>query len=404
MFEAITRRILVLVFLVLVILSPGATGQKLTPIGEKTEPPRSSNDPAALVQATLIGVYHPDGSFHATHRSRPSSDPNQMRVDQSVIPPAFQLHSNERVVENLAPPMRATRPVRVHSTIGSLFDDFLTCAYGREIVLKQPTKMTTDSRGRLIVADSKLRAVHVLDIDNNGSFRIAGGPKRRFETPNDVAVDGNDNIYVADNESTLISVFNPDGNFLYYLGTVRGESSFSAVTAIAIDSKRERLYVVDSAVGELIMLDLNGNVLRRLGHAGTPGELQLEHATDVAVWRNEVVVLSRQGSHADILDVDGHPLSSFEIAGTPQMPAHGWLALAIDQHANIYISSMFSASVRIYSHEGKFLSELERRSDMYGMGLWVDSSNRLFVADSSSGEVQVFRIGPAFGAPAPAVQ
>ena len=397
MFEALSHRFIFIVFLGSV-LSICVAGQKLSFVADKSDASHSSTDPAvSSVRPTLIGVYSPDGSFHETHASRQKADSSRVQTVQAAVPPAFQLHSNEHVVENFVPPMHATRPVRGHSPLGLLFDGFLTFAYGREIVLRQPTKMTTDSRGQLIVADPKLAAVHILDAANEGSFRISGGPSRRFEVPNDVAVDGNDNIYVADHGQARISVFAPDGHFLYYLGRVRGESLFAATTAIAIDNRKHHLYVVDAIVGELVMLDLSGNVLKRIGN--TRSELRLERPTEVAVWKDEVVVLSRQGSHADILDSDGNPQSSFEIVGTPEMPSNGWIALAIDQHANIYVSNMMSASVRVYSPDGRFITALEKPSVINAMGLWVDSSNRLFVADSTGGEVHVFRIGPAFGPP-----
>ena len=162
----------------------------------------------------------------------------------SEVPDFIDLHPRERVEENYEPPAHAVKPLKGKSPLALLRDDIVTLAYGRERILLAPHRVTVDSRGRILIVDPKIRAVHVLGGGN--PFRIDGGPRRRLRLPNGIAVDAADNIYIADSERGLVLVYAPDGKFLRYIGKRGDESLFHYPTAIAIDqigraSCRERV-------------------------------------------------------------------------------------------------------------------------------------------------------------------
>ena len=147
--------------------------------------------------------------------------------------------------------------------LAALRDNIVTLVYGRERILLAPHHVTVDSRGRILIVDPDLHAVHVLG--GHDSFRIAGGPHRRLLLPNGVAVDADDNIYIADSERGLVLVYAPDGKFLRYIGKRGDESLFHYPTAIAIDRGSGRLFLLDSPRHLLLVLDLEGNILKRVG-------------------------------------------------------------------------------------------------------------------------------------------
>jgi sugar lactone lactonase YvrE len=99
------------------------------------------------------------------------------------------------------------KPISGPSRLAAFRDDIITFAYGHEKYLIAPQHLTTDSKGRVIVSDPAAAAVHVFD--GRASFRIAGGPRRRLQAPNGIAVDSRDNIYVADSQRGLIDVYVP---------------------------------------------------------------------------------------------------------------------------------------------------------------------------------------------------
>jgi hypothetical protein len=386
-----------------------------TAIANSAVSSRSMNDPgtslsAELRRLELVGTYRADGAyltFANTSRVLVPDGTDTALPNQLVVPTFIRLGSNEAVVQNLIPPTRASEPLKGHSLLAMLRDNLITFAYGHAKVLQTPGHLITDSRGRLIVSDPQLPAVHVLDSDRKASFRILGGPSRRLQSPGALAVDSRDNIYVADVKVGLISVYDPSGKFIRYIGDQKGESMFDSPTAIAIDPKTDRLYVLDTTADELVVLDRGGSVVKRAGNERTGSKLSLRHPTEVAVWKNEVVVLDNYGSRIQIMDLECNPIRNFAVREEHGPPILSEVGMALDGQARIYLGNLLSSGVRVYSDEGEFLGFIGgspggRRFNL-PIGLWIDSSERLFVSDSNNSRVQVFQI-PTASAPTPAAR
>ena len=365
-------------------------------------------------------MYAPDGTFKRPAKSGKATRDN--RDNSSLVnspyasgnrpaPDFMDLHSIEAVVQNFEPPAHATERVRGHSIAGNLRDHIITFAYGREWVLSAPTRLTTDSRERLIVADPQRAAVHVLEPKGRNSFRIAGGPKLRLHTPASVAVDRNDNIYVADSERGVVLVFTPEGYYLRTIGQFSGESMFESPTAIAIDRQLGHLYVIDAPMHELFILDLSGRLLTRVGGPrDKSGKVHFDNPVDVAVNADKVVVLDA-GTRMQVLGLYGDPLGSFPV---PNLSGHTRVVkngLALDSGGNIYLTNPLDSTVEILSPAGRILGILGHPgSDAAGFnapfGIHVDGAGRIFVADTANRRVQIFQFNNpqlTSAGPAPAI-
>jgi DNA-binding beta-propeller fold protein YncE len=374
--------------------------------------------PCCANEVDYVGVYSADGQFRTTTRTaiisapaagtRPSGlSPGWSRPRE--VPNFIDLHPQERVEENYEPPARAVRPVKGKSLLASLRDNIVTLAYGRERILLAPHHVTVDSRGRLLIVDPDIRAVHVLE--GGKSFRIAGGPRRRLLLPNGIAVDAADNIYIADSERGLVLVYAPDGKFLRYIGKRGDESFFHYPTAIAIDRDSGRLFVLDSPRHVLFVLDLEGNVLKRVGrprpHAigKVSGEIipmELDYPTEIAIGNNELAVVDSASSRVHVMDLQCKPAAQFNIPAVPGPPVVDDVGIAVDLTGNIYVSSTRDSHVRIYGSDGSVLGSFGRSGMGIGefnapAGLWIDGKNRLYVADTNNGRVQVFQLRDDFG-------
>src|SRR5271166_2134951 len=115
--------------------------------------------------------------------------------------------------------------------------------------LVRPYSIATDSRGRIIVTDPGAYGVHIFDFQQQKYkflFRVDKG-KDPMLTPQCVAVDAQDNIYVTDSEPGKVFVFNSDGKYQRAIGSLKGgEGFFKRPTGIAVDSAVQRLYVTDT--------------------------------------------------------------------------------------------------------------------------------------------------------------
>ena len=376
------------------------------PMCDRQPPPLSTAE-----RIEYLGVYSPDGKY----RTKARTDRNNVRGLASSsnfsrgwsrpgeVPDFINLHPRERVEENYEPPAHAAKPVKGQSLLASLRDNIVTFVYGRERILLAPHHVTVDSRGRILIVDPDIRAVHVLGDGN--SFRIAGGPHRRLRLPNGIAVDAADNIYIADSERGLVLVYAPDGKFLRYIGKRGDETLFHYPTAIAIDRNSGRLFLLDSPRHLLFVLDLEGNVLKRIGrprpHAiGRVGDaipMDLDYPTEMAIGNNELVVVDSGNSRIHVMDLQCQPVAQFSISATPGPPTIGEVGLGVDLTGKIYVSTASDSHIRTYGRDGSLLGSFGQTGTEIGefnspAGLWIDGTNRLYVADTNNGRVQVFQL------------
>jgi DNA-binding beta-propeller fold protein YncE len=320
--------------------------------------------------------------------------PQQKPGRPAEVPPWINLGSVERVIDDYEPPAHATKAARGQSLLGTLRDRAAALAYGHEAVLLAPTHITTDARQRLIISDPEIPAVHVLDAAGKNSFRIVGGPQHRLREPNGVAVDEAGNIYVADRKRGMILVYDANGDFLRYIGNFKGESMFAAPSGIAIDRKAGHLFVLDSPMNELIVLDLEGNVLQRVGN-GRTRSIGFFRPTEIALGNDELLVLDGPGTRVQVFDLNCNFLRSFSIAGRLGPPVMREIGLSVDRSSYIYVSNLNGSQVSIYDPEGHLIGggaeSLFERAGLNGPGgTWIDSADRIYIADTRNSRVQVF--------------
>jgi DNA-binding beta-propeller fold protein YncE len=357
---------------------------------------------------TYVGVFSSDAVF----RTRSKMDGETGDVSQGAVRPGngtkrqadvpvSMLLSNERVVEDFEPPLHAEAVGHVPTPVGSARNRFLTLAYGRPNVLHAPRRVATDSQGRVIISDPDGGGVHVLDPKGKTSFRIVSGPDRRLRRPDGVAVDAGDNLYVADPVRGMVVVFDRNGNFVRYVGSYRGEPEYARPTGIAIDRQTQRLFLIDTPRNLIFVLDLNGKVLKTIGkqHNGT-GTGEFDDPTDIAVNDKHVFVLDRRGTRVQVLDAACNPVGSFDLPHGLDPLVNREDGLGTDLEGNVYVSSFNGSLIRVYSDAGRFLWCIGRPGRGAGefadpQGLWIDASDRLYVADSGNGRIQLFQLRAA---------
>ena len=363
---------------------------------------------ATGLELTYIGMFSPD----AVYRKSKSFDGHV--AGEGILPapyvgdglkpsevPQWMLLTNEREVQNLEPPAHAKAAPQVHSQTGKMRNRFVTSVYGRPSVLHAPVHVTTDSQQRLVVGDPKASAVHVLDRNGKTSFRLVTGKGYRLRQPAGVAVDSADNIYVADSERGMIVVFDRNGNFLRYLGSYHGEPEYAKPHGLAIDLQNQHLFLVDTPRNQVFELDLEGRELKRAGkNRSGSGTGEFESPTDVAVNSNRIFVLDHSGTRVQVFDLDLNLETKFDLPRTLDPRIDRDNGLCADAFGNVYISSHRNSTVRVYGPGGNLLASFGQFGTRVGEfaapeGLWVDSANRLYVADSENGRVQLFQLETA---------
>ncbi len=359
-------------------------------------------------ELSYVGMFSPDAQFHVPSKMAGTTG---SLAETTILPaasrtqperrgdvPESMLVSNERVVDHFEPPAHAEAIGQMHSPAGVWRSRFLTYAFGPVSVLHAPRHITTDSRNRVILSDPDGGGIHVLDPKGKSSFRIVSGAERRLRRPEGVAVDADDNLYVADSVRGMVLVFDRNGNFVRYVGSYQGEPEYAHPTGIAIDREARRLYLLDTPRNLVFVLDLNGRVLKSIGkrHDGT-GIGEFDGPTEIAVNHKHVFVLDRRGTRVQVLDAKCNPARSFDLPHGLDPLVNQDDGLGTDQEGNVYVSSFDGALIRVYADDGRFLSSFGQPGRGAGefadpAGLWIDASDRLYVADSGNGRVQLFQL------------
>lgn len=348
-----------------------------------------------FIAPVFVGSYRPDGTFSRGQKTHPMFRTAVSPADARVlarpveVPPWIDLHPIERVVEDKAYRRKAAAP---KSKFATLVSNITTFVYGRELVLRAPAHLTTDLNSRLIIADPDVPAIHVLDGKN--SFRIQGGEGRRLQRPSGLAVDAENNIYVADEKVGSILIYSPDGTFSRMLGRYRDENMFERPSGLAIDRENGFLYVLDSAANELLKLNLDGRVLNQVGGRRSASDVTFDRPTQVAARAGRIVVVDAEGTRVRVFDPEFVLMNEFQLRKSNPLQTPVEVGLALDDSGNIYVSDL-SPTVRIYRPDGKLIGRLDNtratsQQQVTPAGLWIDEEGQVFVSDPARRGVQVY--------------
>jgi len=224
-----------------------------------------------------------------------------------------------------------------------------------------------DSTGRLIVTSNNVGRVVILDvipppelnagtiipstISFKSTFGSTGASNTQFNAPQGVAVDANDNIYVADDHvNNRIKKFDKTGTWISTIGNgsySTADGQFRGVSDVTIDS-----------IGNMYVADVNNHRIQVFNSSGT--------------------LISKFGSNGT-----GD--------GQFQCPA----GIALDKSGNIYVVDLFNHRVQVFDNNGNFLRKFGSLGSSLGQfnntaGIAVDSNGQIYVADNNNNRIQIF--------------
>jgi hypothetical protein len=158
-------------------------------------------------------------------------------------------------------------------------------------MFRQVTDVTWDSAGNTYISDGYINS-RIAKVDKNGnwikSWGEPGNQPGQLNTPHSIAIDAQDNIYVADRGNGRIQVFDTEGKFLRQIRIevpfppdtrpvignkpgpdVRGTFAPGSPWTVCITpSPNQVLYASDAYPGRIYKLSLDGKVLGVLGQSG----------------------------------------------------------------------------------------------------------------------------------------
>ncbi len=297
---------------------------------------------AALLISGFLYIFLIAGVIHA---ALSSGYTRQQPITQNLTAPgavAFDARGNLYVVES------TTSQLHVFSASGAYLRSFSN--------LSRPSSVAVDAGGRIVVANAGRGNVEIY----SGDFALLsklGAGDGEFIAPNAISIDRSGMIYVADSKADKIKVYNSDGSFSFSFGASGSQpGQFHFPTSLAVDDAAQEVYVTDlpkqqtrdgmAETARVQVFTLRGVFKRSFGTYGL-GDGMLTRPMGVAVsGTGRVFVTDAYQNVVMVFDTTGAFLTTLYDLGNPMRNP---LGIAVNDKGTVYIASLNSGKVEVYS-------------------------------------------------------
>jgi DNA-binding beta-propeller fold protein YncE len=250
----------------------------------------------------------------------------------------------------------------------------------------RPYALAADDR-MLIVADPGLSAVHIFDHRRKRYWLLNSAANTSFGSPVGAAL-GRNRLYVADSALNRVFVLDERRRLVGEIG------GFERPTGLAYDHAQERLYVADTHAHVVRKYDRDGQFIGSLGERGD-ADGQFNFPTHLDIRNGRLFVNDTLNFRVQIFDLEsGQHLGNVgehgDQAGFFAQPK----GIVAGPGGNLFVTEAIFGSVQIFSPKGDYLLDFGSPGPgpgqfqlPGGLAFW---DNRIYVADSGNRRIQVF--------------
>jgi len=277
----------------------------------------------------------------------------------------------------------------------SAFQGFLRYLAGRpETPIVNPYGLAVDAENRLYVVDYYLKKIHVYD-QTERKYRSLSENEAALVSPIAIAVDDKrGRIYVTDSAQALVRIFDKAGG--QALGEIRS-GGMGRPTGIAVNAATGELLVVDTVNSGILRYSLNDHRLK--GIIGLEGnEIGRFHSpTHIAVSRGgNIFVTDSLNFRIQVFNPEGGFMRSFGAPGNSPGYFSRPKGVAVDSDGNIYVVDALFDNVQVFDKEGRLLMSFGNPGKELGefwlpSGIFIDSKDLIYISDSYNNRVQIFQ-------------
>lgn len=222
--------------------------------------------------------------------------------------------------------------------------------------LNGPIGVAIDSNSRIYIGNDTTGSVDVYNADFSFSHKLGKG-KGEFQTPNSIAISSSGLIYITDTKAHIVKVYNPDGTLAFaFGGWGQGNGKFNFPLGLAIDANKAEVYVTDLG----IFIDpVNG---------------------------------ATSGARVQVFDLNGGYKRSFGQYGTGEGKLIRPLGIAIDADSKVYITDGYQAVVHVFDENGASLETIYNTSHPMKtpIGIAIGKDKRIFIASSNTPSIEIY--------------
>ena len=258
-----------------------------------------------------------------------------------------------------------------------------------------PTSIAQDSRGRIFVSDEHTNLISIFD--SKGDFEKrwgeTGSAPGQIDGPSGLAFDASDNLYVVDHKNNRVQRFTADGVFLSGFGSRgSGDGHLNLPWGVTTDSQGD-VYVADWRNDRIQRFSANGDFVSSYGTPGN-GEGQLSRPADVAVDPEGYVYVADWGNErVQVLDPDGGFVMSLLGEATHSKWAEDFLRINVEE-ADARANSDMEADIDFFDDSAYERSSHIEKLFWAPTSVVLDAEGRLYVTESNRHRVQIYeRVG-----------
>lgn len=263
---------------------------------------------------------------------------------------------------------------------------------GRARPLVRPTGLFARD-GVVYVADPGAEGVFRYDEAAGKGRWLDAGRRPKLVSPVAVAVADDGRVFVADSALGSVAILDKDGK---RIGELRGDPEGMG-RPVGLALAPDRLFVSDVDRHRVSAYDLKGLFLYSFGHRGSAGD-DLNFPT--YLWYDaptkRLWVCDSGNFRLRSFDPEGRPLDAFGENGDRP----GYLArprgLALDSEGHVYSMDGALEAMQVFDSRGRlllFLGEEGAQAGEFALpgGVFVDGADRVLVADTYNGRVEIFQ-------------
>ncbi len=251
------------------------------------------------------------------------------------------------------------------------------------------TRLSTDSDNYVYVVDRGTSLIQKFTSD--GVFLSNWGGKGeddgKFHYPHSIAADDFGNIYVLDDR---VQKFTSEGNFLTRWGSGVGDNDLRSPDGIAVDSK-ENVYVVDHGNYRIQKFSSDGSFIRNWGKFGTGDGGEFNDPTGIAIDQDDnVYIVDTSNARIQKFDENGNFITMWGKRGKGNGEFNYARAIAVDKNNNVYIIDTYNYCVQKFTSSGEFILRWGNEGTEDGefknlVSIAVDGKGYVYTAETWNG-------------------
>ena len=247
------------------------------------------------------------------------------------------------------------------------------------IEIPQANYIAFNSSGEMIIT-KYTNGIDILD-KNGTKLHSISLADHGMETAEGVAVDRDDNLFVADRDEHCLVKFNKGLKLLKKLEGKVGSLNMNYPIGVAVHD--ERVLVCDNGNNRVVILNRDLEFIKEFGREGS-GNGQFDNLYDIVTDSQGRVYVSDRGNHrVQVLTIEGEHIQTIGSDTKLESPA----GLCVDE-CYLYIVDNYNKHVVVYNKKGQYVSNFgELPGTPYGIAM--DRDGFLFVGCYYSNKIVV---------------